>query len=116
MTPFMMTLIPITCHKIILIQRKNSNKPIKIPLIAIRTMPPTRSILPFPHFSQHLLDASNIGGYWVPLLDTVCHKKSTNDTYWPVEVHGRKLVCMLLCGGKEYPDAGSHEPVHASSM
>lgn len=47
----------------------------------------------------------NSCGNWVPILDTVGHKKSTNDTYWPVEVHGGKLVCVLLRGGKEYPDA-----------
>ena len=23
-------------------------------------------------------------GNWMPLLDTVGHKKSTSDTYWPV--------------------------------
>ena len=45
-------------------------------------------------------------GNWMPLLDTVGLKKSTHDTYWPVEVHGGKLVCVLLRGGKEYPDAG----------
>ena len=55
---------------------------------------------------QSHIDAGNIGGNWVPMLDTVGHKKSTNDTYWPVEVHGGKLVCVLLRGGKEYPDAG----------
>jgi hypothetical protein len=47
----------------------------------------------------------NNHGSWVPILDTVGHKKSSHDTYWPVEVHGGKLVCVLLRGGKEYPDA-----------
>jgi len=44
-------------------------------------------------------------GNWMPLLDTVGHKKSTSDTYWPVEIHGGKLVCVLLRGGRVYPDA-----------
>ena len=52
-------------------------------------------------------------GNWMPLLDTVGLKKSTHDTYWPVEVHGSKLVCVLLRGGNEYPDAG-RRPVTTS--
>lgn len=54
---------------------------------------------------QSASDGGNINGSWVPILDTVGHKKSSHDTYWPVEVHGGKLVCVLLRGGKEYPDA-----------
>ena len=50
--------------------------------------------------------SNSSNGNWMPLLDTVGLKKSTHDTYWPVEVHGGKLVCVLLRGGKEYPDAG----------
>eukprot|EP00804_Cyclotella_cryptica_P016909 CCRYP_001865-RA/>CCRYP_001865-RA protein AED:0.05 eAED:0.05 QI:78/1/1/1/1/0.75/4/1399/978 len=55
---------------------------------------------------QSPTDPGGIDGNWVPMLDTVGHRKSTNDRYWPVEVHGGKLVCVLLRGGKEYPDAG----------
>ncbi|KAL3764899.1 hypothetical protein ACHAW5_003548 [Stephanodiscus triporus] len=44
-------------------------------------------------------------GNWMPLLDTVGLKKSTSDTYWPVEIHGGKLVCVLLRGGRVHPDA-----------
>jgi hypothetical protein len=46
----------------------------------------------------------NIGN-WVPMLDTMGLKKLMSDIYWPVEVHGGKLVCVLLRGGREYPDA-----------
>lgn len=49
--------------------------------------------------------SSNLSsGNWMPLLDTVGLKKSMNDTYWPVEVHGGKLVCVPL-RGRDYPDA-----------
>lgn len=44
-------------------------------------------------------------GNWMPLLDTVGLRKSASDTYWPVEIHGGKLVCVPLRGGREYPDA-----------
>lgn len=44
-------------------------------------------------------------GNWVPFLDTVGLKKSISDNFWPVEVNGGRLVCVLLRGGKEYPDA-----------
>jgi hypothetical protein len=54
---------------------------------------------------QSPTDSGNNHGSWVPMLDTVGHKKSSHDTYWPVEVHGGKLVCVLLRSGKEYPDA-----------
>mmetsp|Transcript_11471 Transcript_11471/g.19540 ORF Transcript_11471/g.19540 Transcript_11471/m.19540 type:complete len:1185 (-) Transcript_11471:118-3672(-) len=44
-------------------------------------------------------------GNWVPFLDTVGLKKSISDNFWPVEVNGGRLVCVLLRGGKEHPDA-----------
>lgn len=44
-------------------------------------------------------------GNWMPMLDTVGLKKSMSDMYWPVEVHGGKLVCVLLRGGHEHPNA-----------
>lgn len=44
-------------------------------------------------------------GNWVPVLDTVGLKKSVNDNFWAVEVNGGKLVCVLLRGGKDHPDA-----------
>ena len=50
------------------------------------------------------------GGSYVPLLDTVGLKKGASDSFWPVEVHGGKLVCVPLKGGKEHPDA-SRRPV-----
>ena len=45
-------------------------------------------------------------GNWVPFLDTVGLKKSISDNFWPVEVNGGRLVCVLLRGGKEHPDPG----------
>lgn len=50
-------------------------------------------------------ESNSSNGNWMPLLDTVGHKRSTNDIFWPVEIHGGKLVCVLLRGGREYPDA-----------
>lgn len=44
-------------------------------------------------------------GNWMPMLDTVGLRKSMSDVFWPVEVHGGKLVCVPLKGGQEYPDA-----------
>lgn len=44
-------------------------------------------------------------GNWMPMLDTVGLRKSMSDGFWPVEVHGGKLVCVPLKGGQEYPDA-----------
>ena len=60
----------------------------------------------YPSNNNNAPSSSTNNGNWMPLLDTVGLKKSTHDTYWPVEVHGGKLVCVLLRGGKEYPDAG----------
>eukprot|EP00571_Detonula_confervacea_P002422 CAMPEP_0172315686 /NCGR_PEP_ID=MMETSP1058-20130122/25981_1 /TAXON_ID=83371 /ORGANISM="Detonula confervacea, Strain CCMP 353" /LENGTH=1247 /DNA_ID=CAMNT_0013029825 /DNA_START=112 /DNA_END=3855 /DNA_ORIENTATION=+ len=51
-------------------------------------------------------NSSSNNGNWMPMLDTVGLKKTMNDNYWPVEVHGGKLICVLLRGGREYPDAG----------
>ena len=42
-------------------------------------------------------------GNWMPLLDTVGLKKNANDTYWPCEVHGGKLICVPL-RGRDHPD------------
>ncbi|KAL7536855.1 hypothetical protein ACHAXR_009745 [Thalassiosira sp. AJA248-18] len=44
-------------------------------------------------------------GNWMPMLDTVGLKKSSSDSFWPVEVHGGKLVCIPLRGGRDHPDA-----------
>ena len=41
----------------------------------------------------------------MPMLDTVGLRKSMSDVFWPVEVHGGKLVCAPLKGEQEYPDA-----------
>ncbi len=54
-------------------------------------------------------ELSSIGN-WVPFLDTVGLKKSISDNFWPVEVNGGRLVCVLLRGGKQHPDA-SRKPV-----
>jgi chromosome transmission fidelity protein 4 len=42
---------------------------------------------------------------WSPLLDTVGHRKSSDDSFWPVTAYNGKLVCVPLKGGTEYPDA-----------
>ena len=44
-------------------------------------------------------------GNWMPMLDTVGLKKATSDIFWPVEVHGGKLVCVPLRNGRDHPDA-----------
>ena len=46
-----------------------------------------------------------VGGNWMPVLDTLGLRRTKDDRYWPVEVHGGKLVCVPLRGGKEHPDA-----------
>lgn len=50
--------------------------------------------------------SSGNNGNWMPMLDTCGLRKTENDSYWPLEVHGGKLLCVLLRGGREYPDAG----------
>jgi hypothetical protein len=67
----------------------------------------------FSMLARYPSSSNSSNGNWMPLLDTVGHKKSTSDTYWPVEIHGGKLVCVLLRGGKEYPDA-ARRPVTTS--
>jgi chromosome transmission fidelity protein 4 len=42
---------------------------------------------------------------WVPMLDTVGIKKSTDDSFWPIAVFDGKLVCVPLKGGTCFPDA-----------
>lgn len=42
---------------------------------------------------------------WSPVLDTVGIRKSSEDQFWPVNVHDGKLVCVPLKGGNTYPDA-----------
>ena len=47
---------------------------------------------------------------WVPMLDTVGLRKSSDDSHWPITVHDGKLVCVPLRGGTKHPDA-SRRPV-----
>lgn len=42
---------------------------------------------------------------WVPMLDTVGLKKSSDDTFWPISIFDGKMVCVPLKGGTKYPDA-----------
>lgn len=42
---------------------------------------------------------------WMPLLDTVGLRKSSEDSFWPITVFDGKLVCIPLKGGKQFPDA-----------
>lgn len=41
---------------------------------------------------------------WMPVLDTMALRKSTEDIHWPIHVSDGKLVCVPLKGGKKYPD------------
>ena len=47
---------------------------------------------------------------WVPVLDTIGLRKSTDDNYWPITLHNGTMVCIPLKGGMTYPDA-SRRPV-----
>ena len=47
---------------------------------------------------------------WIPLLDTLGLRKSTEDCFWPVTVYDGKLVCIPLKGGAKHPDA-SKRPI-----
>jgi len=42
---------------------------------------------------------------WSPMLDTVGHRKSKDDNFWPVTIQDGKFVCVPLKGGNEHPDA-----------
>jgi len=42
---------------------------------------------------------------WVPVLDTIGLRKSTDDIHWPITVYNGKLICIPLKGGNTYPDA-----------
>ena len=52
-------------------------------------------------------------GAWMPVLDTAGHRRTSTDSHWPVELHGARFVCVLLRGGRTYPDAG-RRPVTTS--
>jgi hypothetical protein len=52
----------------------------------------------------------NMTWEWMPMLDTVGHRKSNEDSFWPVYVYEGKLVCVPLKGGVKHPDA-SRRPV-----
>ncbi len=49
---------------------------------------------------------------WMPILDTVGLRKSSDDSHWPITAVDGKLVCVPLKGGTKYPDA-SRRPVTA---
>jgi chromosome transmission fidelity protein 4 len=58
--------------------------------------------------SQYSSTEPNTGGMhweWMPMLDTVGLKKSSDDTFWPISVFDGKLVCVPLKGGTKFPDA-----------
>lgn len=42
---------------------------------------------------------------WMPMLDTVGLRKSSEDNFWPVTVYDGKLVCVPLKGGTQHPNA-----------
>jgi len=50
---------------------------------------------------------------WMPMLDTLGLRKSSDDSFWPVSVYDGKLVCVPLKGGTKHPDA-TRRPVTAS--
>jgi chromosome transmission fidelity protein 4 len=50
-------------------------------------------------------DVGNLFWEWVPVLDTIGLRKSTDDNHWPITVYDGKLVCIPLKGGNTYPDA-----------
>jgi hypothetical protein len=50
---------------------------------------------------------------WVPVLDTVGLRKSSDDSHWPITAIDGKLVCVPLKGGVQYPDA-TRRPVTAA--
>jgi Minichromosome loss protein, Mcl1, middle region len=50
---------------------------------------------------------------WIPVLDTLGLRKSSDDSYWPVTVYEGKLICVPLKGKVKYPDA-TRRPVTAT--
>lgn len=50
---------------------------------------------------------------WMPMLDTLGLRKSSDDSFWPVTVYDGKLVCVPLKGQTKYPDA-TRRPVTAA--
>lgn len=57
---------------------------------------------------------SNTGSWeWVPVLDTVGLRKSSDDSHWPITAIDGKLVCVPLKGGVRYPEA-TRRPVTAA--
>ncbi len=59
----------------------------------------------FSMLARYPSSSNSNNGNWMPMLDTVGLRKSASDTYWPVSIHGGKLVCVPLRGGREHPDA-----------
>lgn len=50
---------------------------------------------------------------WMPMLDTLGLRKSSDDSHWPITVDDGKLICVALKGGVKHPDA-SRRPVTAA--
>ena len=50
---------------------------------------------------------------WMPVLDTLGLRKSSDDSFWPVTVYDGKLICIPLKGKVKYPDA-TRRPVTAN--
>jgi hypothetical protein len=58
-------------------------------------------------------DSSKGDWVWMPVLDTLGLRKSSDDSYWPVTVYDGKLICIPLKGKVKYPDA-TRRPVTAN--
>jgi chromosome transmission fidelity protein 4 len=64
------------------------------------------SMLVSSSFSSSMPSKSGILNWeWMPMLDTIGLKKSSDDTFWPITVFDGKLVCAHLKGGTKFPDA-----------
>jgi chromosome transmission fidelity protein 4 len=50
---------------------------------------------------------------WIPVLDTLGLRKTSDDSYWPVTVYDGKLICVPLKGKVKYPEA-TRRPVTAA--
>ncbi|CAJ1946833.1 unnamed protein product [Cylindrotheca closterium] len=50
---------------------------------------------------------------WIPVLDTLGLRKSSEDNFWPITVQDGRLVCVPLKGSSTYPDA-ARRPITAT--
>lgn len=53
---------------------------------------------------------------WMPMLDTLGLRKSSDDSFWPVTIYDGKLVCVPLKGGRKHPDAARRPVTTALSL